>query len=88
MYVKRVILFGLVLLAVFFPLNALTINEILTAANNVSYAMRNAEITYQNNLLSLEENSLDDEAQWNVAVELLYKSVSVCGTYLRFQLFR
>lgn len=70
MYIKRVILFGLVLLAVFFPLNALTINEILTAANNVSYAMRNAEITYQNNLLSLEENSLDDEAQWNVAVEM------------------
>ena len=52
------------------PLTALSIDEILEAANAVSYTMKNAELSHTNSLLLLDEAELEDEAVWSLSAEI------------------
>ena len=54
----------------FQPLTALSIDEILDAANAVSYTMKNAELSHTNSLLLLDEAELEDEAIWSLSAEI------------------
>ena len=66
MKIRKAVVFILIALFISTDLCALTIDEILKAAREVSYSVENAELLHSNNLLLLKENELDDEAIWSV----------------------
>lgn len=66
MKIRKAVVFILIALFISTDLCALTIDEILKAAREVSYSVENAELLHSNNLLLLKKNELDDEAIWSV----------------------
>ena len=66
MKIRKVLVVASMALAALPSLGALTIDEILTSARDVSYSVKNASLLHDNNLLLIRENELDDEPVWSV----------------------
>ena len=63
---NKKIMFSALLLFSLSSVPALTLDEIINAANSVSYEVKNAELSHANSLLQIEESDIDDEALWSV----------------------
>ena len=70
MRLRNIVLTVFISLFTLIPAYSLTIDEVLEAANDVSYTVKNAEISHSNSLLLIQENDLEDEALWNVEVNM------------------
>lgn len=70
MRLRNIVLTVFISLFTLMPAYSLTIDEVLEAANDVSYTVKNAEISHSNSLLLIQENDLEDEALWNVEVNM------------------
>ncbi len=66
---KRITAVGLCLLLSSSLVFAIGYDEILAAAVDRSYTMKNAELTHQNNLLQQQSDDLEDAPVWAVSVE-------------------